>query len=98
MINNEMKSVSLLTFDNSVDDYGQPRKGTSTSSTIEMCVKEYSQQNVDNPKYVDVELLGLTKAEVGLENMIQIDTVKYDVLHVTKSKRYNEVFLRKTSQ
>ena len=93
-----MKQVTLLTYADTVDEYGQPRKGTSSSTTIEMFVKEYSQQNVDNPKYVDVELLGLTKAEVGLKNMIEIDSVKYDVLHVTPSKRYNEVFLRKTSQ
>lgn len=97
MINNEMRTVSLLSYASTIDAYGQVRKGTSTSTNIEMMVKTYSQSNVDNPKYVDVELVGLTKANVSVENRIVIDTIKYDVLFVTKAKRYNEVMLRKTS-
>lgn len=102
MKNSEAKTVSLLTYSDTVaspavDAYGQIKKGSYTTSSIEMYVKVYSQANVQDPRYVDCEVIGLTKADVTTKNSILIDSIKYEVLYVVPTRRMNEVFLRKAA-
>lgn len=95
MINNEMETVALLSYDSTIDGYGQVRKGSATSTNIKAFVKLYSQNSTSDPRYIDVELILLTKAIVTTQNMIQYNSVKYDIVRVTPSRRYNEVLCKK---
>jgi len=93
LINREMKTVTLKSFSSSLDAYGQRTLSTSTSS-IDMMIKERQQSNVDDPRYVEAEYIGLTKANVSTNNIINFDSKDYKVLYVTKTNRMNLVFLR----
>lgn len=98
MINNEMKKVKVLSYVESVDIFGQLRKTTPTERTIEMYVKIFSQTNVNDPRYNNVEMIGLTKSEVYDGEQIEIDGKVYDILRITPSKRFCEVLLRAVHQ
>ena len=53
-------AFSRATYEYVVDAYGQPMYSQSTR-TAEIAYKLYSQMNVPDPHYVDVEAIGLTK-------------------------------------
>lgn len=87
------KQVQLLSYGSTTDDYGQLRTDTATSADIEMAVYPYSQNEVSDPRCVDAQLIGLTKADVKVSNRVVVDGVEYDVIHVNPG-RQNAVFMR----
>lgn len=95
MINREMKPVLLISFTSGTDKYGQKRNNGNTEEKIEMAVKVYSQTNVSDIRYNDVELIGLTKTAVKDSQQIKIDDIVYQVLYVIPSGRYNQVLMKK---
>lgn len=96
MITREMRPVYVVSFDNTVDKYGQKRKGQQSLRETKMVVKIYSQTNVEDIRYNDVELIGLTyDKEITDENQIQIDGVNYQILYVIPSSRLYQVLMKK---
>ena len=96
MIQRELKPYTVLTYDDELDDYGQPRQGTPTERTVEMVVKLFSNQIVENPLFNDVELIGITKDQtINDSNKIIIGGKTYDVVYVVPSGRYCQIFLRR---
>lgn len=96
MINREWKTVQVITFSNELDEYGQKRQGSSTSRDIQMVCKIYTQNNVDDPKYVDVDMLGLTKeTNITDANQIEIDNVKYNIKYIIPSGRLTQILMNK---
>lgn len=95
MINREMKSVYLVSFTSGTDKYGQKRNNGETKDVIEMAVKIYSQTNVSDIRYNDIELIGLTKTAVKDSQQIEIDSVRYQISYVIPSGRYTQVLMKK---
>lgn len=96
MINREMRAVTVISYADTVDEYGQKRQGTSTERTTDMVVKLYSQSNTSDVRYLDVEVIGLTKDKnITVQNRIKFDSVEYDVLYLIPSGRYTQVLMRK---
>lgn len=94
--NRELKSVSVISFTTGTDAYGQKRTLGSTSRTVEMYVKVYSQSNVSDIRYNEVTNIGLTKdASITDENQIVIDGVTYNVLYVIPSGRLHQILMKK---
>lgn len=62
MINREMETVLYEAPTNGYDAYGQRKYSTATP--IEMQLKKYIQMYVNDPKFNDVEYVGLTYADV----------------------------------
>ena len=93
MINREMQTVTIKSFASTLNDYGEKTLSETTTSA-QMMVKQYSQGNVQDPRYVDVEYIGLTKAAVTTENVVTIDSVDYMVLYVIPSGRYTQVMMK----
>lgn len=50
----------MLWYPTEKDEYGQTRQSTPTKQTIEMVCKVYSQNNIADPRYIDVDVIGLT--------------------------------------
>jgi len=95
MINNEYKPVEVLTY-SGVDSVGQRRMGEPTTKTVEMFYKTYSQTNVADPRYVDIDLIGLTKDyTITTSNVIKINEDKYSVKYTIFTPRYLVVFMKK---
>lgn len=96
IFNRELKPVSVVSFTTGTDAYGQKRKQGSTSRTVEMFVKVYSQSNVSDVRYCDVTNIGLTyDTSITDENQIVIDGATYNVLYVIPSGRMYQILMKK---
>lgn len=96
ILNRELKPVSVVSFTTGTDAYGQKRKQGSTSRTVEMFVKVYSQSNVSDVRYCDVTNIGLTyDTSITDENQIVIDGATYNVLYVIPSGRMYQILMKK---
>lgn len=102
-INRELQSVTVKGIKHSteslhgpvVDRYGQIAYD-STSRSVEMAVKIYSQQNVQDPRYVDVEMVGLTKdTSIVPGEIVSLAQVDYRVKYVIPTGRWQEILLAK---
>ena len=92
----ETKPVSGVSFTTGTDAYGQKRQLGSTTRTVEMFVKVYSQSNVSDIRYNEVTNIGLTKdASITDENQIVIDGATYNVLYVIPSGRLHQILMKK---
>lgn len=96
IFNRELKPVSVVSFTTGTDAYGQKRKQGSTTRTVEMFVKVYSQSNVSDVRYCDVTNIGLTyDTSITDENQIVIDGATYNVLYVIPSGRMYQILMKK---
>ena len=94
-IHRELQSATVKAYDLTVDAYGQLQRGTPTTRTCDMTVKTYMQQNVQDPRYVDVELIGLTKENIVPGEVVSLAQGDYRVKYVINSHRWNEIMLTK---
>ena len=94
VINRDWIVVKKLTYTNELDEYGQKRQNAPTESDLKVVWKLNNQMNVDNPKYVDIDVIALTKDEVTDSNQVKKDNDKYDVKWVIPGK-YDQLFLKK---
>lgn len=97
MIIRELLPVTIRTYTNSTDDYGQLRKIYS-DRTAEMVIKISSQTNVSDPRYVDVTNVGVTSDKsIIAGNQVICGQDTYDVLYVIPSSRLTTVLMRKNN-
>lgn len=95
-INREWKKVEVITYDNSLDEYGQKRQGNHSSRMVEMVCKIYSQNNTADIRYTQVDLVGLTEdKEIDDSNQIVVDGEKYEVLYVIPTHKLYQILMRK---
>lgn len=93
----------MLWYPTGTDAYGQTRQGTPTKQTIEMVCKIYSQNTITDPRYVDIDVVGLTedhnittKNEIEiLNNQFNIPTGTYLVRYVIPSSRLFQILMQK---
>ncbi len=96
MINREWQTVHVLTYSDEVDDYGQKRQGEFTSRDVEMVCKIYSQTNVTDPRYIDVDVIGLTyDKNITDKNVIIIGDDRFNVKYVIPSSRLIQILMTK---
>ena len=95
-ITRELQRATLKDYGLSVDDYGQLEQGIPTQRYIDVTVKIYSQQNVQDPRYVDVELIGLTQdKDVTPGEVLTLASGDYRVKYVVPTGRWTELMLAK---
>lgn len=95
MINREMKPVEVLTY-TGVDSVGQKRMGEPTTREVEMFLKVYTQSNVADPRYIDCDLIGLTKDfTINTSNVIKVENDKYSIKYILNTPRYLVIYLKK---
>lgn len=93
-IQRELQSATVKGYTMNVDAYGQLEAGLPRS--IELSVKIYSQQNVQDPRYVDVELIGLTQDKnVVPGEVVSLAQGDYRVKYVIPTGRWQEILLSK---
>lgn len=94
MINRDLQTVSVITFTTGVDSYGQTRTSQASTRNVEMAIYPYSHSNVNNPKFLEYELIALTKDnDIDYSNSLQFNNKKYDIKYIIKSARHNQLFL-----
>lgn len=92
----ELQSATIKAFGLTVDDYGQLEQGTPATRTAEIAFKLFAQTNVTDPRYVDVEAIGLTKdTSIVPGEVISLAQGDYRVKYVIPSTRWQELMLVK---
>ena len=94
-INRELQSATIKTFGPSVDDYGQLTQ-SETTRTADVAYKVYAQQNVQDPRYVDVEGVGFTHdTSIVPGEVISLAQGDFRVKYVVPTSRWIELMLVK---
>lgn len=88
----KMNRVTYRVFSNTKDDYGQ-LKQTYTDTQIDMMIKIRGQANVEDPRFIDCDKIGITCDTVIPGNYI-VDDKDYLIQYVIPSGRFNQVFLK----
>ena len=102
MINRKLQSVtvkgpaheSTAPYNLTVDSYGQITY-EQTARTIQMATWVYSQQNVQDPRYIDVEMVGLTHDAIAPGEIVTLAQGDFRVKYVVPTERWQEVLLTK---
>ena len=95
-IQRELQSATIKAYGLTVDAYGQLEQGTPTTRTADIAFKIYSQMNVTDPRYVDVEAVGLTKDKsIVPGEVISFAQGDYRVKYVIPTGRWQELMLVK---
>lgn len=93
MINREMHSVTVSSF-SGTDQFGQLRTGTETQRTVDMMIKQASAANVQDPRYVEITDIGLTKEQITPGEIVTDGARSFDVLYVIPGGRLNQAMLK----
>ena len=88
----KMNRVTYRAFSNTKDDYGQ-LKQTYTDTQIDMMIKIRGQANVEDPRFIDCDKIGITEETLIPGNYI-VDDKDYLIQYVIPSGRFNQVFLK----
>ena len=92
----ELQTVTVKAYGLTVDDYGQLEQGTPVTRTVDMALKVFSQVNVQDPRYVDVDMIGLTKdTSIVPGEVISLASGDYRVRYVVPTGRWQEILLAK---
>lgn len=95
MINREMRTAAVLVYDDSLDEYGQPKKGIPTERQIELTLRVYQHANVDDIRFNEVTHSALTYDKTITDaNKIRIDEDIYSIQYVNTEGRLTQVFLK----
>lgn len=95
-ITRELQSATIKAYGITVDAYGQLEQGTPVTRTADIAFKIYAQQNVADPRYVDVEAVGLTKdTSIVPGEVISFAQGDYRVKYVISTGRWQELMLVK---
>lgn len=92
----ELQSAIVKAYGTTVDEYGQLEQGTPVERATEIAVRRYSQQNVSDPRYVDIEMIGLTKdTSIVPGEVISLALGDFRVRYVVPSDFWQEILLAK---
>lgn len=97
-ITRELQSATIKAYGTTVDAYGQLEQGAPVTRTADIALKIYAQQNVQDPRYVDVEAVGLTKdTSIVPGEVITFAQGDFRVKYVIPSTRWIQLMLTKVS-
>lgn len=92
----DFQKVYVISFTDDKDNYGQPRKVESSRREVEMMIRNYTQINVSDVRFVDATDIGLTyDSAITDANQIISTSGIYNVLYVIPSRRLYQIFLKK---
>lgn len=93
-ITREFQSATVKQYGLTVDAYGQLEQGTPVTRAADIAFKLYSQANVQDPRYVDVEMIGLTKdTSIAPGEVITFAQGDFRVKYVIRSNRWQQLML-----
>lgn len=97
MLNREKTPITIIHYTDSIDGYGQTKKTVKEKVASEMVVHIYSQTNVTNPKYVDIDYLGIydPQTNISIDDDIIFNDIQCSVMYVVPTNRYNIVYMKK---
>lgn len=96
MINREMRPAAVLTYGDSVDEYGQINAGVPTERMIEITLRLYQHTKVEDIRFNEVTHSALTVDKTITDaNKIRVDNAIYSIEFVNPEGRLTQVFLKR---
>lgn len=87
--NRSQKPVELRTVSMSTDEYGQKRLVIVETKTISMQIIVTQQYNMQNPAYIDLSTVGLTRyKDISTDNQIVADGIVYNIKHMIDTGKF----------
>ena len=94
-ITRELQSVTIKAYGTATDAYGQLIQSEATR-TADIAFKIYAQANVPDPRYVDVDAVGLTKdTSIVPGEVISFAQGDFRVKYVIPTSRWQHLMLVK---
>ena len=94
MINRETKQVIYRIFEDVCDAYGQLKREYSDVK-VNMMIKIMGQHNVEDPRFIDCDAIGITKdLSIIPGNHIIDGPTTYLVKYISPSNRFQQVLLK----
>lgn len=95
MVNRELRKVTLVSFEEGPDEYGQQMTKEVGEREIEMTFGLYSHTQSEGPQYQEVNYTGLTKEkELRDDQVVRVDGKDYKILFVNPYGRLTQVFMK----
>ena len=99
MIQREWTPCTVYTLTNQIDKYGQKRLFYSSKDTSrEIFIKHYERGVINNPKYLDVEYIGLIKGDIHTNQLIQVGSTYYRIIDTIYAPKFTQVFMKETDE
>lgn len=96
MINRELRQAYVLSYDDTLDEYGQPNMGEPKKRECEVTLRIYRHTREEDIRFNDVTHISLTPDKTITDsNKIEINGEIYDVQFINPDGRLAEVFLKK---
>lgn len=97
MINRDMVQATLLTYDQTLDEYGQPRMNEPSERPVEVTKpKLYQHREVEDIRFQDVTHFSFSyNKTVSDANELVVDGISYLIKFVNPEGRVTQLFLIK---
>lgn len=92
----KMNKVTYRAFTDTKDAYGQLKR-SYTDTDIDMMIRIRSQVNVEDPRFINCDKIGITEENLTSGNYI-VDDKEYLIQYVIPSGRFNQIFLKELVQ
>lgn len=92
MINIDMRNYDYYLYEGK-NEYAQQKLSTDIKGSIKIAIYTTSQTIQDNINYKSAQYIGLTKANITDNFVIQYGDTKLKVLYVTDKGRYKQAFM-----
>lgn len=88
-LNREFEPIVIKEYTSGVDEWGAIRQNGSTERTVDMVVKIYNQSNVQDPRYIDCTLVGITKdRNITDANTVMYQGKEYNIKYIIPSPKF----------
>lgn len=93
-LNREFKPITVRTYETGTDEYGAINQGSYSDRTIEGAVFLNSQANVQDPRYINVTYIMITKDKSLTDaNLVLHNNKEYPIKYIIPSKKFLTVLL-----
>lgn len=95
MINREMRPAAVLSYEDSLDEYGQSNTGVPTERMIELTLRIHQHTKVEDIRFNEVTHSALTFDKSIIDaNKIRIGDDTYSIEFVNPEGRLTQLFLK----
>lgn len=96
MINRENKPVTVVRYKDTTDEYGQTKCDIDKAINTQMCIHIYNQTNVQDPRYVDCDYIGITKlSDITINDDVLFENITTRVMYIIPTRTYYIVLMKK---
>jgi len=94
VIKRDMHTVEVIAYSDTLDSYGQKQTAPNRKRKINMAIYDYSCDNTNDIRMVDVIKFALTDDDVSVGEHIIDNHVEYYITKIMGNGRHKQVYMR----